>query len=86
VLRNQTTLNVIGEIPKGSKEERVKEALPILESERVYLIKGEWDEPFVEQCGAFPMAKLKDKVDCLTAALNRITSKRNNVLSYGVMK
>jgi len=82
VLRNQTRLNVISEIPKASKEERVKSILPVLESNRVVLINGDWNESFIDQCGAFPRAKLKDKVDCLTAVINRLSSKENSIQSW----
>lgn len=85
VLRNQTSLNVISEVPKGSKEERVKPILPVLESERCILIKGDWNESFVNQCGTFPRGKLKDKVDCLSAAINRLTSQHNSVMEWSVI-
>lgn len=84
VLRDQTKLNIVSEIPKGGKEERVKKILPILESERVVLIKGDWNESFVNQCGMFPRGKLKDKVDCLTAAINRMSSKENAVQTWSI--
>lgn len=85
VLKNQTQLNVISEQPKGSKEERVKPILPILEAGRVVLIEGMWNEDFVSQCGMFPRGKLKDKVDCLSAAVNRLSSKENEVQSWSVL-
>jgi predicted phage terminase large subunit-like protein len=85
VLRNQTMLNVVSEVPKGSKEERVKAALPVLEAERCVLIKGDWNESFIDQCGAFPMAKLKDKVDTLTAAINRLSSKENSIQEWSIL-
>lgn len=85
VLRNQTMLNVVSEVPKGDKEERVKAALPVLESERCILVKGDWNESFIEQCGAFPRAKLKDKVDCLTAAINRLSSKTNSIQEWSIL-
>ena len=86
VLKNQTSLNVIGEVPKGSKEERVKSVLPFLESGRCVLVRGNWNQAFVDQCGVFPRGKLKDRVDCLTAAINRTTEKANSVMSWGVSK
>lgn len=86
VLRNQTTLNVISEIPKGSKEERVKQILPFLESGRCVLVRGNWNKALVDQCGVFPRGKLKDRVDTLTSAINKITSKSNEVMSWGVSR
>lgn len=85
VLRDQTMLNIVSEAPKGSKEERVKGILPILEAGRCVLIKGEWNESFVNQCGTFPRAKLKDKVDCLTAAINRLSSSANEVQGWSIL-
>lgn len=84
VLRNQTQLNVVSEVPKGGKEERVKQILPFLESGRCVLVRGNWNEAFVEQCGVFPRGKLKDRVDTLTSAINKITSQTNSVMSWGV--
>lgn len=84
ILRDQTSLNVISEVPKGSKEERVKAALPPLQASRCVLIKGDWNESFVNQCGTFPRAKLKDKVDCLTAAMNRLNSKENEIQEWSI--
>lgn len=86
VLRNQSSLNVISEVPKGSKEERVKSCLPFLESGRCVLVRGNWNEAFIEQCGVFPRGKLKDRVDTLTSAINKITSQVNDVISWGVSK
>lgn len=86
VLKNQTQLNVIGEVPKGGKEERVKSVLPFLESGRCVLVRGNWNEEFINQCGVFPRGKLKDRVDTLTAAINRITESSNTVQSWGVSK
>jgi len=84
VLKNQTNLNVIGEFPKGSKEERVKSILPFLESGRCVLVRGNWNDALIDQCGVFPRGKLKDRVDTLTSAINKITSQVNNVMSWGV--
>jgi len=84
-LRDQTQLNVIKETPKGSKEERVKPILPVLQSERCVLIEGDWTEPFKSQCGMFPRGKLKDKVDCLSAAINRMTESKNTVQDWAVI-
>ena len=80
-LKRNSALNVIGEVPKGSKEERVKLCLPFLEAGRCTLIKGGWNEGFVSQCGMFPRGKLKDKVDCLTSAINKITENSNTIQS-----
>lgn len=84
VLRNQTQLNVVSEVPKGGKEERVKQILPFLESGRCVLVRGNWNEAFVDQCGVFPRGKLKDRVDTLTSAINKITSQSNAVQSWGI--
>lgn len=83
-LKRHSRLNVIGEVPKGSKEERVKLCLPFLESGRCTLIKGAWNDSFVSQCGTFPRAKLKDKVDCLTSAINKITYKGNRIQGISI--
>ena len=42
-----------------------------LESERVTLLKGDWNEKFIQQCVKFPSGKHDDMVDCLVMAVNR---------------
>lgn len=66
-LRLQTNLNVKeGVPPSKDKVSRVKDASPILESGRVKLIKGHWNDSFLDQVSMFPNAKHDEYVDCLT--------------------
>ena len=88
-LRRTTGLNVIEDkmVSKGlanDKISRVNSAVPFIESRRVILIKGDWNESFVHQCGTFPNSKLKDKVDCLTAAIDKATTQNNAVLGWSI--
>lgn len=41
----------------------------------VWLVKGEWNEPYIEQLAAFPHGRLKDKVDASSGANNKLMRK-----------
>lgn len=70
-LRQETNLNVLQTAPpKDSKLTRVQAITPRIEAGRVKLVKGNWNESFLEQCGQFPNGKHDDEVDCLCMALD----------------
>ena len=52
------------------KFNRVENAEPFLASGRIYLVEGNWNSDFVEQCKAFPNGVHDDKVDTLTYAID----------------
>lgn len=69
-LRRETGLNIwAGKAPEKDKVARVSGILATLESRRVKLIRGSWNDSFLHQCTAFPNAKHDDEVDCLVMAL-----------------
>lgn len=71
-LRRETILNmIIDKAPNQDKEIRVRAITPVLEARRVYVTNEPWADSLIEQCGMFPNAALKDKVDCLVMAINR---------------
>ena len=57
--------------PTKDKVARVQDISASLESERVTLLKGDWNEKFIQQCVKFPSGKHDDMVDCLVMAVNR---------------
>ena len=70
-LRKQTRLNVKeGVPPSKDKTSRVKDTSPIMESGRVKLIRGKWNNDFLDQISMFPNAKHDEYVDCLTMMLS----------------
>ena len=89
-LRRTTGLNVVEDKIKNKgaandKISMVHSSIPFIESRKVVLIKGDWNESFVLQCATFPNSKLKDKVDCLVAAIHKVTTQHNSVMEWSVM-
>jgi len=89
-LRRSTGLNVIEDKMvtttgiANDKISRVHAAVPFIEGRRLVLIKGDWNESFVHQCCVFPKGKLKDKVDCLTAAIHKAVEDKNTVMGWSI--
>ncbi len=89
-LRRTTNLNVIEDKmvnttgTANDKISRVHGIIPFLEGRRCVLIKGDWNESFVHQCAVFPKGKLKDKVDCLTAAISKAVEDKNSVMGWAI--
>lgn len=79
-LRRETNLNVKEGVPPSTdKVARVKDTSPIMESQRVKLIKGGWNAAFLDQLTTFPNAKHDEYVDCITMMLG----KENKQIKYG---
>jgi predicted phage terminase large subunit-like protein len=69
-LRKQTKLNVIEYImPEGDKVARTNANQPVFESGRVKLLKGSWNNAFLDAVAMFPNAKHDEAVDCLNMAV-----------------
>jgi predicted phage terminase large subunit-like protein len=76
-LRKNTTLPVMNyTFPKNgkvsmndSKVTRAHAASPFVESGRVVLVEGNWNQEFLDQCGAFPNAAHDEYVDLLVMAV-----------------
>jgi predicted phage terminase large subunit-like protein len=54
-----------GNTAMASKKERAIAVSPKIDSGRVVLIKGDWNDDFIAQCKVFPLGKHDDEVDCL---------------------
>jgi predicted phage terminase large subunit-like protein len=73
LIRDSTSLNVVeAPAPATDKVTRVSAAAPFVESLRVVLIEGAWNEAFVAQCTGFPNAPHDDMVDCFTQRIARV--------------
>ena len=71
-LIRETGLNIKEDKPPTKdKVARVQDISATIETGRVSLLKGHWNESFLLQCQSFPAAKHDDMVDCLVMALNR---------------
>ena len=71
-LVRETGLNVKEDKPPTKdKVARVSDVSASLESGRVSLLNGDWNEEFLDQLSKFPAAKHDDMVDCLVMAVNK---------------
>lgn len=70
-LRATTSLNVVATpSPKDSKETRLFAASPAVESGRVVLAEGPWNEEFTDEVCGFPAKPHDEYVDVLCYAIN----------------
>jgi len=71
-LVRETGLNIKEDKPPTKdKVARVSDISASLESGRVSLLHGRWNEEFLDQLSKFPSAKHDDMVDCLVMAVNK---------------
>ena len=71
-LRKETTLNIIELMPpKEDKVSRLNSCAPVIEGKRVQLIKGSWNDCFLNECVRFPNGLHDDQVDNLSAIVNK---------------
>jgi predicted phage terminase large subunit-like protein len=74
LLRNGTKLNVAEiktDFVNTSKIENVRTCSPFVEGGRVKLVKGTWNEAFLNQVGTFPNAKHDEHVDLTCYGIER---------------
>ncbi len=70
-LRETTNLNVVSTpSPKEGKEVRLHAASPFVEGGHVYLVKGLWNEMFVDEICGFPAKPHDEFVDLLCYAID----------------
>lgn len=71
-IKDGTKLNITeSEAPKDDKLSRLHRVSPKIESGRIYLHEGGWNENFINQVCGFPNMEHDDEVDCLTAIIIR---------------
>ncbi len=71
-LRTGTSLNIReSEAPDKDKITRVSIVSPKIESGRVKLHRGDWNESFISQCCSFPKAPHDDELDCLVEIVRK---------------
>lgn len=56
----------------GDKEDRSDPLESAFQGELVFLLKGAWNEAFIEECCAFPRGKFDDQVDAASSAYNKL--------------
>lgn len=66
----QTELNIFElPAPTDDKQTRVSAQSAFIESGRVILVEGQWNDNFLGECAAFPMGEHDDQVDNLVNAI-----------------
>ena len=79
-IREETNLNVKEGVPPAKdKTARVNDSSPTMESRRVKLIRGDWNEEFIQQLITFPNAKHDEYVDCVTMMIGKSRKKKRGV-------
>lgn len=74
ILSRNTKMNVAeikSDMIRMSKIERARSVTPYLEAGRVFLVKGNWNEHYIEQVCMFPNAKHDEHVDLTCYAIDR---------------
>jgi len=66
-----------------SKIERARASSPYIEGGRVFLVRGGWNESFLNQIAMFPNAKHDEHIDLTAYAIERNFIKNNG--KYNVM-
>jgi predicted phage terminase large subunit-like protein len=94
LLKKLTNLNVVEyQYPRAAKvninikkEERAEAIVPMVESNRVILVEGDWNEKFISQVTTFPLAKSDEAVDCLVMAVLRAHYVDSRYKKYAVKR
>lgn len=74
LLRRETNFNVSElktNFVKYSKIERARASSPFIEGGRVFLIKDNWNEAFIQQVSTFPNAKHDEHIDVTSYSIER---------------
>ena len=72
-----TILNLAGysvraERPTGDKAVRADPLSVQVEAGNVFLLRGEWNQDFIDELKTFPVGKFKDQVDAASGAFNKL--------------
>lgn len=77
-VKRSTTINIKDDVsPFKDKVARATDISPIAESGRIKLIKGAWNDTFLNQVKTFPNG-LKGLIDCLVIAANKVKKKKSS--------
>ena len=83
MLKEISTLNVKEtEMPKDSKEVRLRAVSPRIECGRVFLVDGDWNEEFLDEVCGFPTQPHDEFVDILGYAINDLYMDEDNEIDY----
>ena len=86
-LQELTDLNVVATpTPRESKETRLNAASPFVESGRVYLVKGMWNEEFISEVCGFPAMPHDEFVDLLGYAIDHCHNDAEDLSDEEIMR
>ncbi len=87
MIRHITKLNVAeisGNFVMMSKIERARTVSPFIEGGRVFLVKGSWNESFLQQIATFPNAKHDEHIDLTAYAISEELISKSRALNFKV--
>jgi predicted phage terminase large subunit-like protein len=77
-IKRSTTINIKEDVPPfKDKVARVSDISPICEAGRVKLIRGSWNDAFLDQVRTFPNSKQDGQIDTLVIAINNSLKKKS---------
>jgi predicted phage terminase large subunit-like protein len=65
---------VSAEAETGEKDDRARPFAAQCEIGNVFIVKGEWNESYLDELCSFPSAKFKDQVDASSGAFGRLVT------------
>jgi phage terminase large subunit-like protein len=94
LLKKLTTLNVVEyQYPRAAKvninmrkDERAEAIVPMVESGRIVLVEGDWNEKFISQVTTYPLSKNDESVDCLVMGTLRAHYLDSRYKKYAVKR
>jgi predicted phage terminase large subunit-like protein len=72
--------------PKGSKETRASPLSSAAEAGNVYLVRGEWNEKYLDEIEAFPLGTFVDQVDASSGAHSVLTTLKLSPQAVGYVR
>lgn len=76
-LKRNTNLNIKeGLVPSKDKVARANDAAPTVEAGRVFLIRGAWNQDFIDHVCTFPNAAHDEWVDCISMMIGKDKPKK----------
>ena len=69
-VRNLLGYRVIVQLPTGNKVYRADPFSVQVNNGNVYMVRGEWNQAFIDEMKFFPLSTYKDQIDAASAAVN----------------
>jgi predicted phage terminase large subunit-like protein len=64
----------------GSKEQRAEPLAAQVEGQNVYLLRGDWNDAFINEASLFPNSEFKDQIDAASRAYARLLNWKHVVI------